>query len=573
MARGSLFHNSTEQPVRTASQQASQQRLAPRHVPDNHHPAAHPLSTGCLSDLLRRSVQVCQSTQYYYRPQQPHSPPSLLRSNFLLAHPDKLIVVKFYATYCQACKALEPKFLQVKRDQQLIDLPIVWAEFSANRDNKLLFQNLEVLTLPTIHFHDGSRGIVENFSCPPSKIPLLKKKLSRFLNARVDPNTRQLKYRSVADETKKATPDEPRVERPVTLDSKLIKAEHLNFLRYQLPFFRDLNNQEFAHMMSHAKLYTFNPGDIIIRQGMPGEIFYVVKSGVVEMSIRSRFEDPISTPTNYLGAIVSELTQFDYFGERALTTGEPYAASVRARDKTRCFAFHVDDMPASSIFSKQRRATAELVEQLSERYALPEDYDAPYNNTKTTVAEQHNILELLVRFKQIRQAAKCFDYIMKTEPKWGDVGEIARRSLLVSKLSRSQRDDFEAVFDLVQSHNTLTVLELRKFMESARQQRTDSELLEMIRRSNPMYDEAYGIGRDEFLGVMAEAEFYSLFTETFEALDQEKRGYVRAGDLDDILGGVRDLISNDRKSIIDGDDKDLLVDYEQFSKMLLGAAL
>lgn len=40
---------------------------------------------------------------------------------------------------------------------------------------------------------------------------------------------------------------------------------------------------------------------------------------------------------------------------------------------------------------------------------------------------------------------------------------------------------------------------------------------------------------------MAESEFYNLFLETFEELDKENTGYVRAGDLDEVLHGVRDL--------------------------------
>jgi Ca2+-binding EF-hand superfamily protein len=75
------------------------------------------------------------------------------------------------------------------------------------------------------------------------------------------------------------------------------------------------------------------------------------------------------------------------------------------------------------------------------------------------------------------------------------------------------------------------------------------------------------------MGDMAEAEFYNLFTETFQDLDKEKTGYVQAGDLEEVLGGVRDLIFNDGTSVINVEDKDMLVHYEQFSKMLLEAAL
>ena len=93
----------------------------------------------------------------------------------LNAHPDKLVVLKFFASYCQACKILDPKFIAVKDDEQLAGLPIVWAEFQAQRYNKDLFRTKAVLTLPTIHFYDGSRGLVENFLCGPAKGHLLKK--------------------------------------------------------------------------------------------------------------------------------------------------------------------------------------------------------------------------------------------------------------------------------------------------------------------------------------------------------------------------------------------------------------
>jgi calmodulin len=124
---------------------------------------------------------------------------------------------------------------------------------------------------------------------------------------------------------------------------------------------------------------------------------------------------------------------------------------------------------------------------------------------------------------------------------------------------------------------TISLLEMRRFMESARKQQTDQELVELINKANPQeeYGARFGIGMtlNEFLGVMAEAEFYYLFTETFQELDRDNTGYVRAGDLDEVLHGVRFLITEDRKSIIDVEDQDVQVDYEQFARMLLGAAL
>jgi CRP-like cAMP-binding protein len=553
---------------------------------------------------------------------------------------DKLIVMKFKASYCRACMAIEAPFLETKNEPTLSKLPIVWAECTASMSNKVLFRQLGVLSLPTIHFYDNGQ-LIENFACGPAKIPLLRQKLVEVLTRRLDPTTLELKpivvdptfvgntlvsesppadmtrssvVNDVFDSTITTAVDDsgrgdnrPRKIREIRIGDELIKQEHIDFLRKELPFFQSVSDEEFDTMLSKASLQTFLPGDIIIRQGRPGKTFFVIKSGTVEMCIRSRFELPISTPSSYLGAVVNQLTKFDYFGERALTTGEPYAASVRVLTKTRCFAFDATIIPETSILSQKRRATQELVDQLNVRYVLPGDYKESYNYP--TTAKDECILDLLVRFKQVRQTAKCFEYVMKAKPLLGNKGEIARRSMLVSKLSNSQRQDFIDVFQMADVHQrgTISLLEMRRFMESARKNvhYTDDELLDIIRKANPESMDAVattveatttsrtvsvmggtnnnnnqerdfgttGITLNEFLGVMAEAEFYYLFTETFQELDQDNTGYVRAGDLDEVLNGVRFLITDDRKSIIDVEDQDVQVDYEQFAKMLLGAAL
>ena len=95
----------------------------------------------------------------------------------------------------------------------------------------------------------------------------------------------------------------------------------------------------------------------------------------------------------------------------------------------------------------------------------------------------------------------------------------------------------------------------------------------MINNSNPDIDGNTEINFSEFMGMMAEAEFYYLFIETFEALDSNKTGFVSAGDLNRVLCGVRDLVSDDRMSIIDTSDMDMQVDYETFADMLLGKPL
>ena len=118
----------------------------------------------------------------------------------------------------------------------------------------------------------------------------------------------------------------------------------------------------------------------------------------------------------------------------------------------------------------------------------------------------------------------------------------------------------------------ISVIELQKALESIGEEHSDMELREMIHMADPLHTND-AISLDDFIGIMAEAEFYYLFKETFDALDTNNTGYVRAGVLDKVLCGMRDLISDDRKSIIDVEDKDILIDTESFSLMLLGARM
>ena len=144
---------------------------------------------------------------------------------------------------------------------------------------------------------------------------------------------------------------------------------------------------------------------------------------------------------------------------------------------------------------------------------------------------------------------------MQSEPNWGSYGEIAWRTLLVRKLSQAQRQEFNSVFDIFDSQKwgKFTLLEMRKFMDSARlSNKSNEELLGMMAPAavvvapeassssdstssslsssssslSPQLEVmSNNIGRDEFLGVMAEAEFYNLFTETFQELDKQNTGY------------------------------------------------
>jgi len=375
----------------------------------------------------------------------------------------------------------------------------------------------------------------------------------------------------------------------------------------------DFNDKEFDGVIDKARLVTYEPGAIILKQGNPGKSFYVIATGDVEVGTKTGNEDPLSTPPNYIGTIVNILSENNFFGERSLITGEPRSASVRALDKTRCFVFNQTNIPSTSVLSGRKKATDQRIAQINDKYGVDmstildieqtsvfdnaksssqsrgsanqpgpivgvdteeelDETDAAPSLSDAVITNEDIIIPLLIRFKQARQVAQCFDYIVKTKPKWGDAGEVKRRSMLISKLPPLQVEEFRAVFNIIDTSNDnrISLVEMKGFMESIGEEKTVSELKDIMNKSHPSVDTSTDMTFDEFMGVMAEAEFYYLFTETFNALDKHNSGFVRAKDLDRVLCGMRDLVFNDRFSIIDVEDTEMLIDYEQFSKMLLG---
>ncbi len=540
-----------------------------------------------------------------------------LQRAFLEQNSDQITIIKFFAPWCRACKGLEPKYIQIAKDPKYSKLPLKFAQFSVQH-NKEYVKSLGILALPSVHIYASSdEGLVENFPCGPSKVPILKKKIAQVVNERVDSKSFQLKP-FVPEETRdNEVEDEACTERSISLSSEsdsttqllrvgdvVVGQETMDYIRTGIPFFKDLSDDELTELLSKSVYSTFEAGSVIMKQGKPGKTFYIIDDGEVEIAVKGAFEDPLTTPSGYLGAVVNRLTKQNYFGERSLITGEPRAASIRATEKTRCFTFNIDDIPHSSVLSGKRRATQERLNEINDKYAI--DYydinliekqfediakanqvkgspNGPSRNIdeeKVTSSplpsysnEKDSMISLLVRFKLLRQAARCFEYIVKTNPSWGDEGESFRRSLLVTKLTHGQQEEFKEVFNLIDTSGdgVISVLELKRVLESVNdEQLSDEKVKEMINKSDLRVDGNTEISLDEFMGVMAEAEFYYLFKETFATLDKENTGYVPAYKIDRILCGLRDLISDDRKSIIDVEDSEMLIDYETFSRMMIG---
>jgi hypothetical protein len=439
------------------------------------------------------------------------------------------------------------------------------------------------------------------------------------------------------------TPKEPSstVEAPPKDGSVVISPEMRKQL-YSIPYLSDMLEFEFDATLAKARVLSFEAGSIIMREGGLGKTFYVITEGDVEICQKTSFEDPLTTPSQYLGTVINRLEEGDFFGERAMITGEPRAASIRASSKmVKCLAFCRDDFPSTCVLSgkptkqKQQEKEQETLQIVNDKYGVEYrdltngdgftnqfrdvltanqvrgspnrpgiirgvDTDADFLEEEDNAAIANNpqevvklsvgtdtIVPLLHRFKLIRLVTRCVDYIMNNRPLIGETGARRRRNMLVKLLAPYwQAVEFTDAYNVVDmdKDGQITIVELRRVMESVGEEKSDDELLKLIQTGsgpspgapnakNALIDQQAVITYEDFMGLMAEAEFYHLFLDTFRSLDTRDSGFVKAGELDKVLCGVRDLISDDRKSIIDVEDPDILINYEQFSRMLLGTAL
>eukprot|EP00550_Attheya_septentrionalis_P008601 CAMPEP_0198295882 /NCGR_PEP_ID=MMETSP1449-20131203/30175_1 /TAXON_ID=420275 /ORGANISM="Attheya septentrionalis, Strain CCMP2084" /LENGTH=190 /DNA_ID=CAMNT_0043996317 /DNA_START=250 /DNA_END=822 /DNA_ORIENTATION=+ len=114
--------------------------------------------------------------------------------NFLEANSDNLVIVKFSAPWCRACKNLALKLPQVYRDETIGRMPVVFGDFSALH-NQDYIRTLNVSSLPSMHFYTNGFRLVENFACGPNVMSFLelKNKIFKFVENCADPRTNQVR--------------------------------------------------------------------------------------------------------------------------------------------------------------------------------------------------------------------------------------------------------------------------------------------------------------------------------------------------------------------------------------------
>ena len=88
--------------------------------------------------------------------------------------------------------------------------------------------------------------------------------------------------------------------------------------------FKSLDEEGRLRALRESSLKTFPKGTVILREGQPGDEFYLIASGAVRVETpRTDDEHPVELATLGLGA---------FFGEVAVLTGRPRTARVTVTD-------------------------------------------------------------------------------------------------------------------------------------------------------------------------------------------------------------------------------------------------
>mmetsp|Transcript_20670 Transcript_20670/g.29064 ORF Transcript_20670/g.29064 Transcript_20670/m.29064 type:complete len:382 (-) Transcript_20670:117-1262(-) len=128
---------------------------------------------------------------------------------------------------------------------------------------------------------------------------------------------------------------------------------HETFLR-KVPVLANLSATHISQIADSLQVKSYNDGEVVIKQGEPGEAFFLVESGDLVCK---------QTPEGASDAVeVGNLSSGDYFGERALLTNEPRAADVVSSGASKVVS--MDRATFERLFTKENESVGEMMKKI-----------------------------------------------------------------------------------------------------------------------------------------------------------------------------------------------------------------
>jgi len=148
-----------------------------------------------------------------------------------------------------------------------------------------------------------------------------------------------------------------------------------------VPLFKGLPPLEIMRLLKIAKDVTARAGDVIVREGEPGDGFFVIAKGHFEVRKRASSSPGSSSPAGAQGAefgkVLARLGECSFFGEMSLVTYAQRAATVVCVEDGRLKKFPTDafekllesgDLAAHRVIGNMCRILAERLARLDERF-------------------------------------------------------------------------------------------------------------------------------------------------------------------------------------------------------------
>ncbi|MBD2074741.1 mechanosensitive ion channel [Phormidium sp. FACHB-592] len=121
----------------------------------------------------------------------------------------------------------------------------------------------------------------------------------------------------------------------------------------RISYFEQCTDEELLQLIEYGYRQLFPADQIVCEEGTPGESFYIILNGSVEI-FSKRAEQYIAT-----------LNEGEFFGEMSLLMGIPRSASVRTLDDTVLFVIERNDL--QTLLQDHRGLADQIAHQLMER--------------------------------------------------------------------------------------------------------------------------------------------------------------------------------------------------------------
>jgi hypothetical protein len=148
-------------------------------------------------------------------------------------------------------------------------------------------------------------------------------------------------------------------EAPAAADAPALRAYGPGLLAN--PLFEDFSEEELVAFIKGLKLLTFEPGDVIISEGEPGQSVFILTTGRVKVFVRGPGHGSVA---------LAVLGEGSFFGEISTLSGRPRSATITAA--AACEILELDRASLDAISATHPRVRSVLEAFSAARSADPE---------------------------------------------------------------------------------------------------------------------------------------------------------------------------------------------------------